>query len=214
MSDYRASRFARRALSQMRALYEVDPTSARAAQAVIISSSPDVLVDVAEEMRSQPTVEHVVVHRGTLRVVRSATIHAHVLTLPQLAVNWVAPDSAVRQSLRRPTVLLWVAVPAVDPNLFSTLVDHVPSSLEPSTALMFEGRDTRWWNDMHPPRGARTARVWRETAARIASGSSVSTHSASAHTLPLLIAELERLRVPYVIEARPGEGYVVRGAAK
>lgn len=39
----------------------------------------------------------------------------------------------------------------------------------------------------------------------------MSTHSDRAATLPLIINELERRRVPYTLHAEPGVGYTIRG---
>lgn len=41
-----------------------------------------------------------------------------------------------------------------------------------------------------------------------------SHHSSMGSTVPFILAELERLKQPYVLLAMPGEGYVIKAAAK
>jgi hypothetical protein len=56
-------------------------------------------------------------------------------------------------------------------------------------------------------------KILREVTQQIIAGRP-SNHSSMGATLPFILSELERLKQPYVLLAMPGEGYVVKAAAK
>lgn len=58
--------------------------------------------------------------------------------------------------------------------------------------------------------GSRRTATVRTIVDAIEAGTGHSTHSANALTLPAILNELERRRVPYVLFARPGAGYLIR----
>lgn len=53
----------------------------------------------------------------------------------------------------------------------------------------------------------------REVAGQIAAGVP-SNHSPSGTTVPFILSELEKAKQPYVLLYMPGQGYVIKAAAK
>jgi hypothetical protein len=68
---------------------------------------------------------------------------------------------------------------------------------------------TTWWNIAHSRAMFRRSRTIRAIIKDSVAGVRISTHSAQANTLPLIIEAFEKARIPYRITAVPGLGYTV-----